>query len=98
MRKMGHFVGYGLLTFFLFRAWRATLSAASSYNWAWRWARTSFLMTVLVATLDEWHQSFLPSRTGRWQDVVLDSSAALSVQVLIWIVLWLRQRPKGETT
>jgi VanZ family protein len=93
IRKMGHFVGYGLLSFFLFRAWRATLAAASPSGWAWRWARTSFLMAVLVATLDEWHQTLLPSRTGRWQDVVLDSSAALSVQVVIWIVLRLRRRP-----
>jgi VanZ family protein len=91
MRKMGHFVGYGLLSFFLFRAWRATLPAIGKYNWALRWARTSFLMTVLVATLDEWHQSYLPSRTGRWQDVVLDSSAALCVQIVIWIVLRLRR-------
>lgn len=96
-RKIGHFVGYGLLTFLLFRAWRATLPVLSTYNWAWRWARTSFLMTVLVATLDEWHQSYLPSRTGRWQDVVLDSSAALCVQIVIWIVLRLRKRAVGKT-
>jgi VanZ family protein len=44
-------------------------------------------MTALVASLDEWHQTYLPSRTGRWQDVVLDSSAALVAQVLIWMVL-----------
>jgi VanZ family protein len=92
-RKMGHFVGYGLLSFLLFRAWRATLPAASAYHWALRWARTSFLMTVLVATLDEWHQTYLPSRTGRWQDVVLDGSAALCVQIVIWIVLRPRRRP-----
>ena len=93
IRKIGHFVGYGLLTFLLFRAWRATLPVAGAARWAWRWARMSFLLTVLVATLDEWHQSYLPSRTGRWQDVVLDSSAALCVQIVIWLFLWMRNRP-----
>ena len=44
-------------------------------------------MTAFVASLDEWHQTFLPSRTGRWQDVVLDSFAALCMQVFLWIVL-----------
>jgi VanZ family protein len=44
-------------------------------------------MTALVASLDEWHQTFIPSRTGRWQDVVLDSSAALTIQVLLWMIL-----------
>jgi VanZ family protein len=46
-----------------------------------------------VASLDEWHQSFLPSRTGRWQDVVLDSSAALVAQIIIWMLLRRRRVP-----
>ena len=49
-------------------------------------------MTALVATLDEWHQSFNPARTGRWQDVVLDSSAGLTMQVLIWLLLRKREQ------
>jgi VanZ family protein len=92
-RKIGHFVGYGLLSFLLFRAWRATLAKVSVPSWTFRSAQIAFLMTALVASLDELHQSFLPSRTGRWQDVVLDSSAALCVQIVIWIVLRYRLQP-----
>jgi VanZ family protein len=44
-------------------------------------------MTVVVASLDEFHQSFIPSRTGRWQDVVLDSAAALGLQILLYVIL-----------
>jgi VanZ family protein len=44
-----------------------------------------------VASLDEWHQSFIPSRTGRWQDVVLDTSAGIATQILI--LLWGIHRP-----
>ena len=44
-------------------------------------------MSVLVAALDEWHQSFSPLRTSRWQDVVLDGSAAFIAQLVIWMFL-----------
>jgi VanZ family protein len=92
IRKTGHFVGYALLSWFLFRAWRATLPFASPGAWSLQWSRIAFFMTALVASLDEWHQTFLPSRTGRWQDVVLDSSAALAMQVFLWMVLRRRRR------
>jgi len=88
IRKGGHVFGYGLLSLLLFRAWRETLPAAGNSSWTFRWARIAVLGTALVATLDEWHQSFLPSRTGRWQDVVLDTSAGIAAQILV--VLWMR--------
>lgn len=50
-------------------------------------------MTALVASLDEWHQTYLPSRTGTIWDVVLDSLAALAMQVVIWLVL----KPRIDT-
>ena len=85
IRKCGHFFGYAMLSWLLFRSWRASLP--SMRRWTLRWAAIAFAMTALVASLDEWHQTFLPSRTGRWQDVVLDSIAALTVQVFLWMVL-----------
>ena len=88
LRKTGHFVGYFMLSFLLFRAWRVTLPRSS--RWALRWAGIAFLMTALVASLDEWHQTFLPSRTGTIQDVILDSIGAIIAQILI--LIWLRSR------
>jgi VanZ family protein len=89
IRKTGHFVGYFTLSCLLFRAWRATLSIVPPAEWSLRWATVSFLMTTLVASLDEWHQTFIPSRTGNIHDVILDSSAALVAQIAIFI--WLRK-------
>lgn len=97
LRKTGHFVGYAILSWLLFRAWRATLPVLDTAAWSMRWARTAFFMTALVAALDEWHQSFNPARTGRWQDVALDSSAALAAQILIWM-FFRRQRPSAAST
>jgi VanZ family protein len=93
IRKTGHFVGYFALSFFLFRAWRATLRLPWAPRWALRWAAIAFFMSAVVASLDEWHQSFLPSRTGAFSDVMLDSFAALTAQVLIFVFLtWKPQR------
>lgn len=86
LRKTGHVIGYGLLSFFLFRAWRETLPAQSR-KWTLRWSGLAVLGTLLVASLDEWHQTFLPSRTGRWQDVVLDTSAGIGVQLILLLFL-----------
>lgn len=87
IRKTGHFVGYFTLSLLLFRAWRATLPHTGAIRWSARWATVSLLMSVLVAALDEWHQSFSPLRTSRWQDVVLDGSAAFIAQLVIWMFL-----------
>jgi VanZ family protein len=93
IRKCGHFVGYFTLSFFLFRAWRATLRLPWAPRWAMRWATIAFFMSALVASLDEWHQTFIPSRTGAISDVMLDSFAALTAQVLIFFFLtWRPQR------
>ena len=94
IRKTGHVVGYGILSILLFRAWRATLPAMSDTKWTPRWAAIAILGTALVASLDEWHQSFIPSRTGRWQDVVLDTCAGIAAQALVF--LWWRKRRQGD--
>jgi VanZ family protein len=93
IRKGGHVVGYGILSFLLFRAWRATLPSANHSNWTVRWSLIAILGTALVASLDEWHQSFIPSRTGKWEDVVLDTCAGIATQILIF--LWLSKSPSG---
>jgi hypothetical protein len=45
LRKLGHFVGYAVLGWLLFRAWRATLPRPAAVGWALRWAMLAFLMT-----------------------------------------------------
>ena len=95
IRKGGHVFGYGLLSILLFRAWRETLAAAGSARWTLRWAGMALLGTALVASLDEWHQSFIPGRTGVWQDAVLDTCAGLAAQILVLIWAkrpWLHSR------
>jgi len=90
LRKTGHFVGYGMLSVLLLRGWRATLD--QDHVQLGRTALLSWLGTLFVATMDEWHQSYIPSRTGTWRDVVLDSAAGLVFLVVAY--LWLRRSPE----
>lgn len=85
IRKSGHFVGYFVLSLLLFRAWKYTLQLPSL--WALRWAGIAWLMSAFVASLDEWHQSYLASRTGLFRDVILDSTGALVAQAAIFLFL-----------
>jgi VanZ family protein len=87
LRKSGHVLGFGILSALLFRAWRATILVPGHPRWSVVWARIALFMTAMVASLDEWHQTFLPSRTGTIHDVLLDSVAALAAQVLVYLVL-----------
>jgi VanZ family protein len=95
IRKGGHVVGYAILSILAFRAWRETFPARGNPSWTVRWSAIAILMTAFVASLDEWHQSFIPARTGRWQDVVLDTCAGIAAQVLIflWLKALRKQRP-----
>jgi VanZ family protein len=85
LRKGGHVFGYGLLSLLLFRAWRATLRGAGEAKWALSWASIAVVGTAMVASLDEWHQSFIPTRTGSVRDVVLDTCAGIGTQILVFL-------------
>jgi len=86
IRKLAHLSEYGILAFLFFRAWRATFPLPG-ISWGIQWARIAFFMTALVACLDEWHQTYLPKRTGNLHDILLDSTAALVAQVVLFLFL-----------
>ncbi|HTT19023.1 MAG TPA: VanZ family protein [Candidatus Sulfotelmatobacter sp.] len=88
LRKSGHVFGYGLLSILLFRAWRETLPTSSGTRWTFRWANIAVLGTCLVASLDEWHQSYLPTRTGTVHDVILDTCAGIAAQLAIFVIYY----------
>jgi VanZ family protein len=89
IRKSGHFVGYGMIGLAWLRAWWMSLPHS-------RFILDEVLAllgTALIASCDEWHQSYLPNRTGSPWDVLLDCCGALVLQLMVY--LWLRMfRPK----
>ena len=93
LRKTGHVVGYGMLSLLLLRGWRATLGRI--HTLLLRAALLSWLGTAFVAAMDEWHQSYIPSRTGTVWDVALDSVAG--VAFLVAAYLGLRRSDEGAS-
>ena len=97
IRKTGHFVGYGLVSLGFFHAWRFTLES----RWpAWppaSWLRfrnaaaLALVCTLLLASWDEWHQSFIPGRTSSPRDVLLDFCGALAAHAVVLALVVLRR-------
>ena len=110
LRKTGHFLGYAMLSALVLLALRNTNRDRLRYllrrpwgiylrdYWRAEWALLGILLTVVTAAFDEIHQTFIPSRTGRWQDVMLDSCGAIVIQALLylWSTRTLRQRRVAE--
>ncbi len=72
VRKLAHLTVFGMLAGFTFRAARED----EARPWRRRWAAIALAFTVIVASVDEWQQSFVPSRTGTVNDVFIDSVGA----------------------
>jgi len=83
IRKSGHFIGYGLIGLAWLRAWWMTLDHSSFLPDA----VLALLGTALVASCDEWHQTFLPNRTGTPWDVLLDCTGAIILQLIVYIFM-----------
>ena len=102
LRKTGHVMGYGILSLLLLRGWRRTLARArATFGRSTvglvtfgRTATLAWLGTALIASMDEWHQSFIPSRTGTPRDVLLDSTAGLVFLLVAYF--WLRRNRMAE--
>jgi VanZ family protein len=83
VRKSGHFIGYGLVGLAWFRAWWRTFTSASYF----RCMLFALLGTFLVASGDEWHQTFLPNRQGQFTDVLLDCTGSLVILSMTFLFL-----------
>src|SRR5881396_3590805 len=76
LRKGAHLTEYAILAALWYRAFtRERNLSARAASW------TAFAISLAWAALDEWHQSFLPSRTSSAMDVALDGAGA----ILLWL-------------
>lgn len=77
-RKAGHFSEYAILAFLARRAF------VTSSRWFLRryWFQLGLLLVVIYALLDEFHQSFVPSRTPSIYDSAIDIVGGLTILVI----------------
>jgi len=72
VRKAGHLTEYGILGALLFRALRGD----DARRWRWTWAAAAILIAACAGALDEFHQTFVPSRGPSPWDVLIDTAGA----------------------
>lgn len=94
VRKCAHVTEYAILAFLLWRSLRSfpVLRARTTMCFG-----AVLLGCALFATSDEFHQTFVKSRTPSVRDVCLDIAGAL-VGLLIWTSLTHRDPKKSQRT
>jgi len=86
--KLGHVAVYAVLGALYFNAVTAGGGRASA-----RRTILAFLLTVAFGASDEWHQSFVPGRSGKLGDWLADALGAALAMGLGW---WLARRGAGR--
>ncbi|MBS0659183.1 MAG: VanZ family protein [Verrucomicrobia bacterium] len=95
VRKGGHFGGYALLGLACWRGWWARPLLFCCERWPLHQAAVPLVLAALYACSDEWHQSFVPSRTASVSDVLLDSTGAAVGLAALWVFHRLRAGRAG---
>ena len=88
IRKSAHVIEYFILGLLLFRAFRG----GSIGLWKCRWSFFALIAVVLWAASDEFHQSFVPTRTASIVDVGIDTAGGVLAQFVS--ILWHCRRKK----
>jgi len=78
-RKIAHFTEYAILGFLAARAFRTSPSPTISRRWFW----IAAALIIVYALIDEYHQSFVPSRTASIFDSFIDMSGGLAALIFL---------------
>ena len=78
IRKCGHIIEYFILGLLLFRAFRGNSKESRIRYWAF----SSIIVVILYAASDEFHQSFVSTRTASVIDVVFDTTGGILAQAV----------------
>jgi VanZ family protein len=93
IRKSGHFIEYFIFSLLVLRAIRAGRQDTRLV-----WALAAIAIVAGYASLDEFHQSFVPGRTPLITDVLLDTSGGTAAQIIAGLVLlWGHVRERQKT-
>lgn len=78
-RKSAHFTEYAILGFLVRRAFVTSAHAFIQRHWL----KLGLLIIVAYSLLDEFHQSFEPSRTASIYDSMIDMAGGLTVLLIL---------------
>jgi VanZ family protein len=89
IRKCAHVTEYAILAALLFRAFRQSQPRVGCV------LAISFALAAVYAALDEFHQSYVASRTGSPWDVLIDCAGALAGLLIYWRLIRGRKSTMG---
>jgi VanZ family protein len=89
-RKLAHFAEYAILGWLAARAF----STSTIRGLRVRWFLISLLLVIIYSLSDEYHQTFVPTRTGSLFDSLIDMAGGLTAITLY--LLW-RKRKERRT-
>jgi VanZ family protein len=89
VRKVAHFMEYAVLAALAARAFVGSSHAALRRAWFF----AALLLVVIYSLSDEFHQSFVASRTASLYDSLIDTAGGLTALVLY--TLWRQRRDEG---
>lgn len=98
VRKAAHMTEYGMLAISVMFAMGV---GKSSLLYKRRWSSKklvlySWLLTAVYAATDEFHQLFVPGRSGEGRDVLIDAAGALAGCLLFYLLLKVFERKRTE--
>lgn len=93
IRKSAHFTEYFILSLLLLRAIRG-----ENRGIRLAWALLAIAIVACYASLDEFHQSFVPGRTPAVTDVMIDTSGGIAAQAIAALVMmWAHLREERKS-
>lgn len=87
IRKAAHFTAYFILGLLLMMAVQAPSILKRT--------AISLVIAIIYAMSDEFHQTFIPGRSGMFTDVLIDSAGALTGIILFLIIALVSNRKKA---
>jgi VanZ family protein len=82
-RKCCHLAEYTILGLLVFRAF--SRSKTQLPLWSWPRVGGTLLVVFLYASSDEFHQRFVPTRTSKFSDVLIDTTGGAVGLLFAWI-------------
>lgn len=84
-RKLAHVTLFFVLAFFALKVVR---------HWRWEYL-AAWVFAAVYGMTDEWHQLYVPGRSGKAGDVIIDAAGALILIAVVY--LWDRKHKNART-
>lgn len=89
IRKGAHFTEYLILNLLYFNMLRFYISNKKALIY-------SIILSFLYASTDEFHQTFVEGRAGRFTDVLIDTSGAATGSIIAFIIIKIKERKRAK--